>query len=159
MANNRRPFSGMAVYSRIEFYPGYPYSRNSNGIEITIIRLITAPHVQIFGIYRSPKVPLTQMCHALSDILISHSSQFNVFIGDFNINWLNNSERISLYNLFIRDHRYIQLVTEYTTDNKTCIDQIYTNIPIGHVKVHTLETYFTDHKAICALIDSVNITF
>lgn len=74
MANNRRPFSGMAVYSCIEFYPGYPYSRNSNGIEITIIRLITAPHVQIFGIqtvYRSPKVPLTQMCHALSDILIS----------------------------------------------------------------------------------------
>lgn len=104
-------FSGMAVYSRIEFYPGYPYSRNSNGIEITIIRLITAPHVQIFGIYRSPKVPLTQMCHALSDILISHSSQFNVhvFIGDFNINWLNNSERISLYNLFIRDHTCVDI--------------------------------------------------
>lgn len=45
--SNVRPFGGMAVYSQIDFYPGYPYSRNSNGVEITAIRLITAPHWNI----------------------------------------------------------------------------------------------------------------
>ena len=47
-AINIRPYGGMAVYSHIEYYPGYPYSCNSNGIEITVVRLITAPHIHTF---------------------------------------------------------------------------------------------------------------
>ncbi|PFX15510.1 ATP-dependent DNA helicase PIF1 [Stylophora pistillata] len=54
---NLRPYGGTAVYSRVDYYPGYPYSCNSHGIEITAIRLMTAPHIHIFGIYRSPSVP------------------------------------------------------------------------------------------------------
>ena len=100
-------------------------------------------------------MPLTQLCQTLSDILISQSSQFNVFIGDFNVNWFSSSERSSLDNLFIRDYEYRQLVSCYTTDNITCIDHIFTNIQ--HIKVQVLETYFTDHKSVCALIESFSI--
>lgn len=53
-AINIRPYGVMAIHSHIEYYPGYPYSCNSNGIEITVVRLITVPHIHIFGIYRSP---------------------------------------------------------------------------------------------------------
>ena len=128
--NNLRPYGGTAVYSRIDYYPGYPYSCNSHGIEITAIRLMTAPHIHIFGIYRSPSVPLVQMCSALSNVLFSQASHFNIFIGDFNIDWLENTKRTSLFNLFVRDHGYKQLVSSYTTDNKTCIDHVYSNIRI-----------------------------
>ena len=157
LSGNVRPFGGMAVYSRMDYYPGYPYSCNSNGIEITAVRLMTAPNIHIFGIYRSPKVPVAQMCHALSELLTSRSSQLNVFMGDFNVNWLNNKDKVCLYNLFIRDHNYKQLVSCYTTDNRTCIDHIYTNIPISVIRFQILETYFSDHKSVCALIHPVNL--
>lgn len=96
------------------------------------------------------------MCSALSNVLFSQASQLNVFIGVFNIDWLENAERTSLYNLFVRDHGYKQLVSSYTTDNKTCIDNVYNNIPISNIKVEVLETYFTDHKSVCALVDCFN---
>ena len=35
-----RPYGGTAVYSRIPFLPGYPFCSNSNGVEITILKLI-----------------------------------------------------------------------------------------------------------------------
>ena len=117
---------------------------------------MTAPHIHIFGIYHSPSVPTLQVCSALSNVLFSQASQLNVFIGVFNIDWLENAERTSLYNLFVRDHGYKQLVSSYTTDNKTCIDNVYNNIPISNIKVEVLETYFRDHKSVCALVDCFN---
>ena len=90
------------------------------------------------------------MCLALRNILAS-SSQYNVFIGDFNVNWLSEIHRIPLYNLFIRDHNYRQLVCSYTKDNRTAIDHIYTNLPDSQVNLHMLETYFSDHKSVCVL--------
>ena len=45
----------------LDFYPGYPYSRNFNGIEITAIRFISLPQEHIFGMYESPNVSLRQM--------------------------------------------------------------------------------------------------
>jgi hypothetical protein len=76
----------------------YPYCNNINGIEITIIKVMTLTHVTIIGIYRSPKVPVGQMCAALNDVLTlrESSSQFSVFIGDFNVNWLNETDRMPI---------------------------------------------------------------
>ena len=52
--NTTRPFGGTAVYSRIQFIPGHPYSFNRNGVEITVIRCMDLPHITIIGVYRSP---------------------------------------------------------------------------------------------------------
>ena len=96
------------------------------------------------------------MCIALMQLLVLHSSEFNIFIGDFNVNWLDEKERIPLYNLFVQDHSYTYNLFvqdhSYTTETKTKIDHIYTNLPESDVNLHILETYFSDHKAICALI-------
>lgn len=150
--DNGRPYGGTAVYSRIDYYPGYPFCCNRSGIEIIAIRLIVIPHITIIGIYRSPRVPVSQFCTALRQTLMLSSTKFNVFIGDFNINWLNEYQRRPLYDLFVKDNNYRQLVSCYTTDNKTCIDHVYTNLPETHVNVNILETYFSDHKGICAVI-------
>ena len=45
---------------------------------------------------------------------------------------------------------------KYTTENKTCIDHIYTNFPETDIKVDVLETYFSDHKAIYAILHCFN---
>ena len=74
LANNVRPFGRMTVYSLIYYYPGYPYSCNPR-VERTALRLMTAPHPYIFGTHHSPRVPVSQPCQALSD-LICQSSQF-----------------------------------------------------------------------------------
>ena len=121
---------------------------------MTIVKVTTMPHVTIIGVCRSPRVPIRQMCASLMELLTLHCSDFKVFIGDFNVNWLNEKEKIRLYNLFIRHYSYRQLVSCYTTDNRTTIDHIYTNLPENQVNVHILETYFSDHKAICALLQA-----
>ena len=152
-SGNVRPYGGTAVYSRLDFYPDYPYIFNTNGIEITVLRFILFPQITIIAIYRSPRISVTQLCHTMRNILRSLPTVHNIFIGDFNLNWLNEQERASLYNVFTKQFDYKQLVSCCTTDNKTCIDHIFTNLPHSNVKAGVLETYFSDHKAVYVLIN------
>ena len=145
--SNIRPYGGTVVYSCLDYYPGYPYCANTNGIEITVLRFIIIPHISTIGIYRSPARSIEQSCAALQSILV------NLFIGDFNINWFNVANRLPLYNFFINNHGYRQLVKCTTTDNNTCIDHIYTNLPESQITFQILETYFSDHKGICAILN------
>ena len=96
--------------------------------------------------YRLQRLRL--LCHSLIEVLQSMSSQYHVIIGDFNVNWMNELERRLLHNLFVTERKYKQLISHYTTDNRTVIDHIYTNIPDLYLTSGILETYFTDHKAI-----------
>ena len=63
----------------------------------------------------------------LNEALSLFGSQFNICIGDFNINWLDESNRRPLYNLFVNCTNYRQLISTYTTDNQTTIGHIFTN--------------------------------
>ena len=153
VSQNTRPFGGMAVYSRLDYYPGYPYCANTNGVEITVIRLMIMPHISIVGVYRSPAVPITQLCSAVQHMLDCLPTQVNISIEDFNVNYFNSSQSASLNNLFVRDNNYRQLVSSFTTDRNTCIDHIYTNLSESQIQFQILETYFSDHKTICALVN------
>ena len=74
------------------------HCQNINGMEITIIRLEKIHQVTIVGVNRSPKVPISSTCRALKHILAQLSTQFNIFIGDFNINYLvDSTQNRSLY--------------------------------------------------------------
>ena len=95
----------MAVYSRVQFLPGYPHIHNINGVEMIIVETMILPHVTILGLYRLPRIPMQQLCVALAQTLSLVTSQFTVFIGYFNVNWLDKASRKQLYNflLFIRN--------------------------------------------------------
>ena len=111
------PFCGMAVFSRVEFLPGYPCCRNVNGIEITILRVIICHmFLPLLKYIDHPRFHCN-LLETLSQLLISLSSYFNIFIGDFNINWFDEIFRRPLYNFFINDNNYRQLVFSFTTDN------------------------------------------
>ena len=148
--NGSRPYGGTAVYSKIPYFPGYPYCLNINGVEVTIIKIVSREDWTILGIYRSPKVPVRQLCEAITEVLNSIAQENIIILGDFNVNWLIDTERRPLYNLLVKDKHYRQLISTYTTDSKTVIDHIYTNIHVANLNTQAgvLETYFTDHKAI-----------
>ena len=159
--NGLRPYGGTAVYSRIPYLPGYPYCHNTHGVEITVIKITTHEDWTILGIYRSPKVPVRQLCQAMTELLNGISPNNNIILGDFNINWLVETERRSIYNLLVRDNGYKQLISSYTTDNKTLIDHIYKHTSLrytvrcfgnifhrsqgslGFISHHVKKTYYT----------------
>ena len=55
-----------------------------------------------------PGFHLQQLLEALSQVPISSTSQLNIFIGDFNINWFDEINRKPLYNFFTNDNNYRQ---------------------------------------------------
>ena len=59
-----------------------------------------------------------------------------------------------LYRFVINDRNYAQFVSNVTTDNQTLIDHIFSNLPESQVSSHILETYFSDHKAVCLFLRS-----
>ena len=73
-------------------------------------------------------------------------------MGDFNVNWFDEVERRSLYNLMINENGFKQLISSCTTDNGTLIDHAYTNLIEKDVQAGTLETYFSYYKAIWASV-------
>ena len=75
-----------------------------------------------------------------------------IIIGDFNVNWFDEVERRSLYNLMLDENAFEQVISSCTTDNGTLIDHVYTNMIEEEVLVGTLETYFSDRKAIWASV-------
>ena len=110
------------------------------------------PDLIIIGIYRSPRVVLSCLLTAIRATLEENASSQVIFMGDFNVNWLDEVERRLLYNLMINENGFEQLISSCTTDNGTLIDYLYTNLIEEDVLAGTLETYFSDHKAIWASV-------
>ena len=107
LRNPQSVFGGTAVYSHLDYYPGYPYCDNRNGVEIKILRFMVIPNVSVVAIYRSHAGSIREMCTCtLKDILESLPTKVTVFIGDFNANWFDDSKCEPLYNFFIRDNGY-----------------------------------------------------
>ena len=92
--------------------PGYPYFSNVNAKEVTIVKLMILPNVNILDVYRSPSILVQQMCTALKEIIDNLPfSAYNVILGDFNVNWFDQSHRHPLSNLLITDYQYRQLIS------------------------------------------------
>jgi hypothetical protein len=60
----------------------------------------------------------------------------------------NASEKNTLCKYLIEEKQYVQLINQVTTDYKSQIDHIYTNIPERVKNSGVLESYFRDHKPI-----------
>ena len=76
-----------------------------------------------------------------------------IILGDFNVNLFENaSDKNTLSKYLIEEKQYVQLISQVTTDYKTQIDHIYTNIPERVKSSGVLESYFSDHKPIFVLL-------
>ena len=104
--------------------------------------------LHIVGIYHSKsKVKTSRFLDALKHLnfnIINDPNAPVVILGDFNINFMENtSDKNSLYKYLIEEKQYEQLINEFTTDYKTQIDHIYTNIPERIKNSGVLESYFS----------------
>ena len=146
---SQRPFHGTAVYYCVPCIKGYPTCYNVFDVQITVTELQRLPSVTIMGVYRAPSVPVRRLCKALRHLHVNIlcSKQFQIVIGDFNVNWLNKQQISGLYNLMDSEYPYCQVVNKYTTCSESVIDHIYINIGEDYLSAGVLETY-SDHKAV-----------
>ena len=153
--NGTRTPYGTAVYVKDNIQLILEPSRcNYNHVEMTLLK-VNQPvnNLHIVGIYRSKsKVKISMFVDALKHL---HSTYINdpntpvIILGDFNVNLFENeSDKNTLSKYFIEEKQYVQLISQVTTDYKTQIDHIYTNIPERVKSSGVLESYFSDHKPI-----------
>ena len=95
-SNVNHPYHRTAVYSRLRMLNGYPCARNCHGIKVTIARTVEHPDLIVIGIYRSPRVVLSSLLSAICTTLEENPSSQVIFMGDFNVNWLDEVERRSI---------------------------------------------------------------
>lgn len=146
---------GTAVYIKNDLqFVEIPFRFNFNDLEITIMVLShPIPNLHVVGIYRSKNnVRLQKLIQALDHLhnsKLTNSSVPVVLLGDFNVNLMDETaEQKALTTCLIKERGYTQLIKHYTTDNKTQIDHIYTNVPQLVQSAGTLESYYSDHKPI-----------
>lgn len=135
-------------------HPSLACSFTRHGIEVacTTFALPTGRHMQIFVLYRSPRVPLQALTVMLSELLMhaSANNQPTIILGDFdeNILSLHNSSIVNLMSTY----GYSHLVTNPTTYQGTLIDHVYYNRRIDDVMIKICDTYYSDHDTIyCSL--------
>ena len=138
-----------------------PFRFNFNNVEITAMVLsYPIPNIHVVGIYRSKTfVTISQLIDALSHLhnkVLTDCTVPIVLLGDFNINMMQeSSEQKALKKSLITDRGYTQLINQYTTDYRTQIDHIYTNVPQIVQSAGTLESYYSDHKPIFISLKAV----
>ena len=145
-----RPYHGTVVYSQSQLQFCCKFWGSLQGIETTVVEIRKGQHsfVVIF-IYCPPKVASFQNFK----VFIREVQQFicpgqTVILGDFN---MDANAQCSLVDMMLQN-KFKQLVKGYTTDYRTTIDHIYSNIENGSITTGTLECYYSDHKPILVCI-------
>ena len=154
---------GTAVYIKNDLNcTEIPYRFNVNNVEITVTVLSQpVPNIHVVGIYRSKTVRMSQLIDALTHLCKSVLTKptiptIHVLCGDFNINFMQETaEQRALRAFLITNRGYTQLINQYTTDYRTQIDHIYTNIPQHVQSAGTLESYYSDRKPIYISLQAV----
>ena len=108
--------------------------------------------LKIACIYRPPNSNMSHFATAMSQLVTEMSTiqcddasveQHNVILGDFNLDWFDDSTRTSMSQIF---PGYRQLITGTSTDYGSTIDHVYTTLPAENIQSFTTESFFSDHK-------------
>ena len=120
-------------------------------IETLIIR-IARLNINIIAIYRLPSVPLKRLLETLAILHNLTDTSPTVFLGDFNVNWLDHKDRIQLHRLMVTKLNYHQQICSPTTDFGSCLDHIYFSTSLSGT-ASVLESYYSDHKPVwCSVL-------
>lgn len=125
------------------------------GVELILMQV---QHININLIYFPPKSATLKVCKELFKEIIKKVclKDCTVIMGDFNQNVLEGSQ-IAQY--ICESFGFIQLLNSVTTDYDSCLDHIYINFSKSDLLAYgTLESYFSDHKPVNAIINENAIT-
>ena len=152
---NARPVYGTAVYIGNHLNVALtPFRCNYSDVEITVtvINHHAFHNLHIVGVYRSKsKVKLVRLLDAMHYVQRTvMKSNPSIILGDFNVDLLSSSsEKAALLTQMIDVMGYTQLLSpQYTTDYRSQLDHIYTNVPLSVQTSGILESYYSDHKPV-----------
>ena len=130
------------------------YLQPMNSIEHIEYLVVSILHgdmlLNLVTVYIKPDVTNEQLYASVEKLL--HSLDLNIFtmiIGDFNVDLKKYPQHRLLSLMTINGFR--QLVHEPTTDYGSLLDHAYVNSNV-HVDVDIVDTYYTDHDAVCLAI-------
>lgn len=143
-----RPFHGIAVYyknSTLSFENFCLF-----GIDLVLGNIpYNDDSITLCFTYCPPKCATVEKLKKVFEKLFAKCNKFRtpiIIMGDFNINIYQNA---SFVNSLKTKYGLKQHIENYTTDNCTLIDHMYTNISSERIiSVGTLESYYSDHKPI-----------
>ena len=131
-------------------------------VECCLMKLSVNPHAQMNIIcwYRRPSTAIEQLTTVVKKILsyiqinrvseCSRIKEWDIIISDFNLDWSEDKNKKVTSNIF---PGYRQLVLKSTTDYRSWLDHVYTNIPEDMIKTFASEVYYSDHKSIICYIN------
>ena len=152
-SSDDRPYYGTVIYSKLQM-------QNMRklclcGIETVLCTTqVNEETIQLAFIYCPPKFASISNFQSFMTSLISRGlldvKKTFVLMGDTNIDYFTHKELKTLE----RRLNVRQLMHSCTTDYDTCLDHIYTNMPIlnsdltTRISCATLESFYSDHKPI-----------
>ena len=99
------------------------------------------------AVYKPPAVPLQCLLNSLYSAVRNHCGDGQLIImGDFNVDIYGSSSDYQQLKQFMSDMGLKQHIEEMTTDMRTAIDHIYSNVESMMCGVS--ETYYSFHKSI-----------
>ena len=145
----QRPPYGIAVYYKPNLIRQLPTIANMNGVEILVcpIKRGCDNSIKVMAVYKPPAVPLQCLLNSLYSAVRNHCGDGQLIImGDFNVDIYGSSSDYKQLKQFMSDMGLKQHIEEMTTDMRTAIDHIYSNVESMICGVS--ETYYSFHKSI-----------
>lgn len=149
---------GTIVYIKTEFYKHHEMIKFNGSVIIKLEIEFYRNQIVIHSFYRSPSTCIdsfNQNLHKYLETQMKIDKKINIFVGDININILNElNDKVSDYLTVLSEYGYISLINSPTHLN-TCIDHIFIKtldknleniIPIVN------HTNITDHSTIIVQI-------
>ena len=147
----QRPPYGIAVYFKSQdLMEQAPVIANMSAVEILVctIKRKSRSSIKVMAVYKPPAVPLHCLLNALySAVRKNCEGDIRLIImGDFNIDIYGSTSDYEQLARFMSDLGLKQHISEMTTDMRTAIDHIYSNLE--NITCGVSETYFSYHKSV-----------
>ena len=148
--SNQRPPYGIAVYYKSQLMEQAPVVANMSAVEILVctIKRKSCSRITVMAVYKPPAVPLQCLLNSLYSAVRKNCERDCqlIIMGDFNIDIYGSTSDYEQLEQFMSDMGLQQHVNEMTTDMRTAIDHIYSNLE--NITCGVSETYFSYHKSV-----------
>ena len=147
----QRPPYGIAVYYKSQdLMEQAPVIANMGAVEILVctIKRKSRSSIKVMAVYKPPAVPLQCLLNSLySAVRKNYEGDVQLIImGDFNIDIYGSTSDYEQLERFMSDLGLKQHISDMTTDMRTAIDHIYSNLE--NITCGVSETYFSYHKSV-----------
>lgn len=161
-SNRSGGYGGTAIFVRLNINVAKIFADDDDFCQAVGIKL-TDINTNIIAIYRSQINSVAKFFEMLEKYLMQHCQ--NIFIGDFNINLLDDQDDIvSRYVQLVNSYGHVflnKISREHATRSQngvsTLIDHIFTDLLTNVYNLNTSDTSLSDHKQLFLQISKMTI--